>query len=124
MSGTPSRTARVSTVRWNLKEAEDKTPIQGTQIWYEAVVRGRGSVDSQSPKTSGTGGRIPGGCGGKVTRLTLGDLLSGHVLGRSEDQTIREQKSAEGIVGRCSDRRPERIRAVGPKSRCDRRRLA
>ena len=123
MSGTPSRTARVSTARWNLKEAEDKTLIQGTRTLYEAAVCGRESVGSQNPKTSGTGGRIQGGYGAKVTRLTLGDLLSGYMLGRSRGQPIREQKSADGIVGRCSYRRPERIRTEGPKSRCVKRKL-
>lgn len=121
MSGTPSRTARVSTARWDLKEAEDKALIQGTRSPYEACAHGRGCVGPQNPKTSGMCVGRRDGYGAKVTRLTLGDLTPGHELGRPRGQPIRGQKSAEGIVGRCSDRRPERRRAVAPKPRCDRR---
>jgi hypothetical protein len=74
MTGTPSRTARVSAARWSLKEAEGKSPAQGTRTVYEASVGGRGSVGVRSPKSSRTDERRDGGCGEKVTRLTLGDL--------------------------------------------------
>ena len=41
MVGTVSRTARVSVVRPNLKEAAGKTPARRTGIAYEAVTSGR-----------------------------------------------------------------------------------
>ena len=41
MTGTASRTARVSTARWNLKEAAGKLPARRTEIAYEAVPSGR-----------------------------------------------------------------------------------
>jgi hypothetical protein len=44
MTGTSSRTARVPTARWDLKEAAGKTPNRGTRSAYEARSRGRGSV--------------------------------------------------------------------------------
>ncbi len=36
MTGTPSRTARVPTARWDLKEAVGKAPARGTRTAYEA----------------------------------------------------------------------------------------
>ena len=39
--GTISRTARVSIVRWNLKEAAGKTLARRTEIAYEAVAAGK-----------------------------------------------------------------------------------
>ena len=36
MTGTLSQTARVSTARWNLKEAGGKVPARGTRTAYEA----------------------------------------------------------------------------------------
>jgi len=41
MVGTVSRTARVSVVRPNLKEAAGKTPARRTGTAYEAVTSGR-----------------------------------------------------------------------------------
>jgi hypothetical protein len=109
MTGTSSRTARVPPARRDLKEAVGKTPAQVTQTVCEAFIRGRGSVGAQSPMSSGTGGRICGGRGAKVTRLTLGDLHSrrsmmANLIERCGDDV---QKSAEGIRGRSSDQRPE-----------------
>ena len=49
MTGTASRTARVSTVRGNLKEAAGKIPARRTGITYEAVSSGREGKDLQSP---------------------------------------------------------------------------
>ena len=49
MTGTVSRTARVSTVRWNLKEAAGKIPARRTEIAYEAVSSGREGQHLQSP---------------------------------------------------------------------------
>ena len=108
MTGTSSQTARVSTARWGLKEAEGKSLAQGTRTAYEAITGGRGSVGVRSPKSSRTGGRRRGGHGEKVTRLTLGDLsicLCGQSLPRGGENG--GQKSAEGIVGRRIGRRPE-----------------
>lgn len=109
MTGTSSRTARVPPARRDLKEAVSKTPAQVTQIVCEAFIRGRGSVEAQSPMSFGTDGRICGGRGAKVTRLTLGDLhtrrsMMANLIERCGDDV---QKSAEGIRGRNSDRRPE-----------------
>ena len=48
MTGTPSRTARVSIARWNPKEAEGKLPVRGTRTAYEATTRwARGPIDSK-----------------------------------------------------------------------------
>jgi hypothetical protein len=41
MTGTASRTARVSIARWNLKEAVGKILARRTEITYEAVSSGR-----------------------------------------------------------------------------------
>ena len=40
MTGTPSRTARVPIVRWDLKEAVSKILTRGTRIVCEALCRG------------------------------------------------------------------------------------
>ena len=82
MTGTPSRTARVSTARWNLKEAAGKAPPRGTQSAFEAADRGRGGHGTQTRKSSGSIRSTCDGDGGKVTRLTLGTLLvsSGRAL--------------------------------------------
>jgi hypothetical protein len=74
MTGTPSRTARVSTARWNLKEAAGKLPTRGTQSAYEAADRGREGLGTQTRQSSGSIRSICDGDGGKVTRLTLGTL--------------------------------------------------
>jgi hypothetical protein len=48
MTGTPSRTARVSAARWNLKEAEGKLLVRGTRTAYEAwACWARGPIDSK-----------------------------------------------------------------------------
>ena len=49
MTGTASGTARVSTARWNLKEAAGKLPARRTEIAYEAVPSGREGQDLQNP---------------------------------------------------------------------------
>jgi hypothetical protein len=49
MMGTVSRTARVSGVTRNLKEAAGKTPARRTGIAYEAGISGREGKDLQSP---------------------------------------------------------------------------
>jgi hypothetical protein len=49
MMGTVSRTARVSGVTRNLKEAAGKTPARRTEIAYEAGISGREGKELQSP---------------------------------------------------------------------------
>jgi hypothetical protein len=49
MTGTASRTARVSIARWNLKEAVRKILARRTEITYEAVSSGREGNYLQSP---------------------------------------------------------------------------
>jgi hypothetical protein len=49
MVGTVSRTARVSGVTRNLKEAAGKVPARRTEIAYEAATSGRGCYEIQSP---------------------------------------------------------------------------
>jgi hypothetical protein len=88
MPGTPSRTARVPIARWDLKEAEGKSPARGTRTAYEANVCGRGGVGPQNPKASGTDGRRCGGRGEKVTRLTLGDLSCCREANRTERRGV------------------------------------
>ena len=75
MTGTPSRTARVSEATGNLKEAEGKLLARGTRIAYEALARwARGQVDSK-PDVIRTGpAYMRRVCERKVTRLTLRDL--------------------------------------------------
>jgi len=51
MVGTVSRTARVSGVTRNLKEAAGKTLARRTEIAYEAGISGRGGNALQSPIT-------------------------------------------------------------------------
>lgn len=51
MVGTVSRTARVSGVTRNLKEAAGKTPARRTEIAYEAGISGREGKVLQSPIT-------------------------------------------------------------------------
>jgi hypothetical protein len=74
MTGTPSRTARVSTARWNLKEAAGKPLPRGTRSAYEAADRGREGNGTQTRQSSGSIRSTCDGDGGKVTRLTLGTL--------------------------------------------------
>ena len=90
MTGTPSRTARVPTARWDLKEAVGKAPNRGTRTAYEARRRGRGSVGFRNPMSSKTVARRCGGPGAKVTRLTLGDLRS-----RQQGQALTVEVWAE-----------------------------
>ena len=77
MTGTPSRTARVSTARRNLKEAEGKLPTRGTQIAYEATSRwARGRIDLKPDVIRTEAAYMRRVHGRKVTRLTLRDLSS------------------------------------------------
>ena len=58
MTGTVSRTARVSTARSNLKEAAGKIPARRTEIAYEAVPSGREGQYLQSPIVIREGGAV------------------------------------------------------------------
>src|SRR6056297_1658181 len=58
MTGTVSRTARVSIARWSLKEAAGKIPARRTEIAYEAVPFGRGGQYLQSPIVIREGGAV------------------------------------------------------------------
>ena len=75
MTGTPSRTARVSVARRDLKEAEGKLPVRGTRIAYEAPARwARGPIDSKPEVIRIVPAYMRRVCGRKVTRLTLRGL--------------------------------------------------
>jgi len=77
MTGTPSRTVRVSAARRNLKEAEGKLPARGTRIAYEATSRwARGRIDLKPDVIQTEAAYMRRVCGRKVTRLTLRDLPS------------------------------------------------
>ena len=67
--GTVSRTARVSTARWNLKEAEGKALARRTGIAYEAVAVGEEANIFKARYLYGNCGRICGGykCEGHVS---------------------------------------------------------
>ncbi|WP_417388513.1 hypothetical protein, partial [Gimesia sp.] len=72
MTGTPSRTARVSAARRNLKEAAGKLLARGTRIAYEALVGWARRHKDSKPDVIRIGlvymRRV---YGRKVTRLTL-----------------------------------------------------
>ena len=67
--GTVSRTARVSIVRWNLKEAAGKALARRTEIAYEGVVLGKKTNIFKARYLYGRYGRICGGykCEGYVS---------------------------------------------------------
>ena len=108
MTGTPSRTARVSEATRNLKEAEGKLLARGTRIAYEATTRwARGRIDlkpdvirTESAYMRRVGGR-------KVTRLTLRDLSScpwARLVARRSDGTAevsRGHSSWSASLGGC-----------------------
>jgi len=66
--GTVSRTARVSTARWNLKEAEGKALARRTEIAYEAAAVGKKAIIFKAQFLHGDGGRKCGGykCEGRA----------------------------------------------------------
>jgi hypothetical protein len=78
VTGTPSRTARVSGATQNLKEAAGKLPVRGTRIAYEAVACwARGQRDSKPDVIRSELSYMRRIGGRKVTRLTLRDLQLG-----------------------------------------------
>ena len=76
--GSVSRTARVSIVRWNLKEAEGKVPNRRTEIAYKAE---KGWTSLQHKMKSNTA-RIPASkCGGYMGWRLL-HLIRGGLRGK------------------------------------------
>jgi|SaaInlStandDraft_1057018.scaffolds.fasta_scaffold19561_1 hypothetical protein len=70
MTGTTSRTARVSPARRNLQEAVSKLPTRGIRAIYEAPGRWAGGIKTLTRPSSGAEGRIFGGyMGGKSRAL-------------------------------------------------------
>ena len=101
MSGTSSRTARVSAARRNLKEAAGKLPARGTRIAYEALSRWtRGPIDSKSNDIRIEAAYMRRVFGKKVTRLTLRDLS--RCLSRTfpARKRLREESSVAAEVSR------------------------
>jgi len=111
MTGTPSRTARVSVARSNPKEAEGKLPARGIRIAYEASARwARGPIDSKPEVIRIESAYMRRACGRKVTRLTLRGLPSCLVLVTPQGVAMGRQKSAEAIVAACvPPRRAEQL---------------
>jgi len=99
MAGTPSRTARVSVARRNLKEAEGKLPARGTRTVYEASRWwARGRIDPKPDAIRIDSAYMRRVCGRKVARLTLRGLPVCLVLGSPRGGPMSRQKSAEVIV--------------------------
>lgn len=98
MVGTVSRTARVSGVTRNLKEAVSKVLARRTGIAYEAATSGQEGAMTQSPITIRKVWKyMRRVCGTKVTRLTLGGLPTCQVLPTSRGVGMGEEESAEAI---------------------------
>ena len=77
MTGTPSRTARVSAARRDPKEAEGKLLARGTRTTYEASGGwARGRIDLKPNVMQTDRAYMWRVDGRKVTRLTLRDLPS------------------------------------------------
>ena len=106
MAGTPSRTARVSVARRNLKEAEGKLPARGTRTAYEASSWwARGRIDPKPNAIRTDSAYMRRVCGRKVACLTLRGLPACLVLGSPRGGPMSRQKSAEAIVVACVPRR-------------------
>jgi len=98
MVGTVSRTARVSGVTRNLKEAASKVLARRTGIAYEAATSGQEGTKTQSPITIWKVWKYMRRVyGTKVTRITLGGLPTCLVLLASRDVGMGEEKSAEAV---------------------------
>jgi len=101
--GTVSWTARVSTVRWNLKEAAGKALARRTETVYEAVVMGEESIIFKARYLYGNHGsryggyKCEGGCAlpGEICRY----VISESVDNRRREASLNRQKSADDIVG-------------------------
>lgn len=125
MTGTSSRTARVSRVIVNLTEAAGKLPARGTRTGYEAMAWwARGRKDSKPNVIQTESAYIRRVCGRKVTRLTLRDLPWCFFEDTSEEASDFErscllcQKSAEAIVSRLlnADQGPNCLTSVAEHS--------
>ena len=101
MAGTPSRTARVSVVRRNLKEAEGKLPARGTRTAYEATSArwARGRIDPK-PDAIRTGSGVYAAGMWEESRASYPERSAGLPSGqaRREGGSMSRQKSAEAIV--------------------------
>ncbi len=96
MARTPSRTARVSVARRNLKEVEGKLPTRGRQTAYEASswwARGRIEPRPDAIRTDSAWMRQV--YGAKAKRLTLRGLSVCLVPGPPRGGPMSRQKSAE-----------------------------
>lgn len=102
MSGTSSRTARVSWATANLKEAAGKLPARGTRIAYEALSRWtRGQIDSKSNDIRIEMAYMRRVYGRKVTRLTLRDLSRCLIEGNfRSSKRLRKESSVMAEVSR------------------------
>jgi hypothetical protein len=110
MTGTPSRTARVPTARWDLKEAAGKAPNRGTRCAYEARNRGRGSGDflaRRHPERL----RVDATGLGRRSRALPWEICARAMEGRTSPLGVARgaQKSAEGIPGCRTSPRPEQV---------------
>jgi hypothetical protein len=108
MTGTPSRTARASTVRCCLKEAGGELPARGTRSAYEAWRVWARLRRTPNPTVIHEAAvymrRVDGR---KVTRLTPGDLafcpeglvkLQGGTMGRQKSAgAIRDGEAVKGL---------------------------
>ena len=95
MTGTPSRTARVPIVRWDLKEAEGKILTRGTRIACEASCRGARKRRCPKPSVIRNGPvymrRV-----WKEGHASYPDLRACLVLGLPRGSPMGAQKSTEG----------------------------
>ncbi len=99
-AGTISRTARVSVVRLNLKEAAGKTLARRIGIAYEAVMSDEKANIFEVQKLYGRHGRICGGHKREGRCALPGEVcLFCQVLLSSRGGGMGRQKSADGIVG-------------------------
>ena len=89
--GSVSRTARVSIVRWNLKEAEGKVPNRRTEIAYKAE---KGRTSLQHKMKSNTARTPASKCGGYMGWRLL-HLIRGGLRGKLQQEV---QESITGVT--------------------------
>ena len=107
MTGTPSRTARVPIVRWDLKEAVSKILTRGTRIVCEALCRGAREGRFLKPYVIRNGVVYMRRVWKEGHALTLGALCA--CLARAV-----ERQSGRSDKGRRSDPRPEQVNPARP----------
>lgn len=114
MTGTVSRTARVSAARWNLKEAVSKPAIRRTGSAYEAVMAGARGQNYPKPEShpEGHGGICDGWMRGKSRALPREACRGARPgLGWPRGHAMPRQESAEVIVaGRTKRHAKDRTR--------------